>query len=300
MSERFNRKRVYEAVVEMLTEHHPMTLRQIHYQLVSRQVTENTKQSYHSLSKALIDARKEGVIEWDWMEDRLRRPRSVAMWDDPTHFGRQVVAEYRRDVWATQPSYVEFWVEKDALSGIFEDELDPYGITLNVGRGYDGWSSIKNTADRLADRDFTKIIYFGDFDPSGEDMVVSLEKRLRWFSDGSGFDVVNAAGAVLDTIDKNGMNLNFEIEKVALTRGDIDTYHLPPNFTKITDTRAAAHIAKYGDISVELDALPIEVLRRRIIKHAEANMDLTKLAATRKREARERKIIKGLFERAKR
>jgi hypothetical protein len=32
--------------------------------------------------------------------------------------------------------YVEVWLEKDALSGIFEDVLRPYGVTLNVGRGY--------------------------------------------------------------------------------------------------------------------------------------------------------------------
>lgn len=273
MSERFNRKLVFAAVVEILREHHPMTLRQIHYQLVSRQVTENTKQSYHSLSKALIDARKAGIVPWGWMEDRLRRPRHVNMWEDIADFGDSVSPEYRRNVWATQPSYLEFWVEKDALSGIFEDTLEPYGITLNVGRGYDGWSSIKNTADRLAEFEFTKIIYFGDFDPSGEDMVVSLEKRLRWFG-----------------------KANFKIEKAALTRDDIDTYNLPPNFTKRTDTRAARHIELHGDISVELDALSIEVLRERIIERAEANMDLRKLAATRKRDAQERKIIQSFFE----
>ena len=36
----------------------------------------------------------------------------------------------QRDVWPTQPAYVEVWLEKDALSGIFEQELRPYGVTL--------------------------------------------------------------------------------------------------------------------------------------------------------------------------
>ena len=42
--------------------------------------------------------------------------------------------------------YLEVWLEKDALSGIFEDVLRRYGVTLNVGRGYDGWDSIQNAA----------------------------------------------------------------------------------------------------------------------------------------------------------
>src|SRR5262245_4399976 len=66
--------------------------------------------------------------------------------------------------------------EKDALSGIFEDALDPYGVTLNVGRGFDGWDPIHNAAQRLRDEDV--ILYFVDFDPSGEDMVRSPRERL--------------------------------------------------------------------------------------------------------------------------
>jgi hypothetical protein len=277
---RFSAKVVLPIVQELLAQHHPMTLRQIHYQLVSCQAVENTSQSYDSLSKALISARQEGTIPWEWMEDRLRRPRAVAMWDSIAEFGEDEVDYYRRNVWPTQPRYLEVWVEKDALSGIFEDVLEPYGVTLNVGRGYDGWSSIKNAADRLlltfsslmVARNADPIIhYYGDFDPSGEQMVVSLEQRLRWFG------------------------VDFEIEKVALTKADIRRYRLPPNFTKRTDTRAAAHIAKHGDISVELDALPVDVLRRRIVTSVESVMDLAALKKVRKREHTERGQIKRLF-----
>jgi len=41
---------------------------------------------------------------------------------------------------------ITVWLEKDALSGIFEVVLGEYGVTLNVGRGYDGWDSIHNGA----------------------------------------------------------------------------------------------------------------------------------------------------------
>jgi len=65
---------------EVLRETHPMTVRQVYYQLVSRQVIENNRGQYQAVSNLLRDARKDGVIPWDWIEDRTRRPRPVAMW----------------------------------------------------------------------------------------------------------------------------------------------------------------------------------------------------------------------------
>jgi hypothetical protein len=165
-----------EAAAEILREHHPQTVRQCYYRLVLRQVIENTRSSYQSVSKALVTARREGIIPWEHIEDRLRRPRASPMWSGLADFAETAAAAYRRNVWESQPIYVETWLEKDALSGIFEDELDQYGVTLNVGRGFDGWDSIHNAPGRLGDEDV--ILYFGDFDPSGEDMVRSLRERL--------------------------------------------------------------------------------------------------------------------------
>jgi len=158
-----------------------MTVRQVYYQLVSRLVIENTRSQYQAVSNALVDARKNGEIPWMWIEDRLRRPRTVRMWSDLTDFSETVKRAYRRDVWDTQPGYLEAWLEKDALSGIFENILRAYGITLNVGRGYDGWDSLHNAAERYRIRDSVTVLYFGDFDPSGEDMVRSLRERLGFF-----------------------------------------------------------------------------------------------------------------------
>lgn len=253
-----------ETAREILTAHHPMTVRQVYYQLVSRQVIENNRGQYQAVSNALVDARKSGVIPWDWIEDRLRRPRRVSMWEDLAHFAETARQAYRRNVWQTQPVYVECWLEKDALSGVFEDLLGSYGVTLNVGRGYDGWDSIHNAAERFnAACALVTILYFGDFDPSGEDMVRSLRDRLAFF------------------------DCEPEIVKCALTADDVKRYNLPPDFTKSTDTRRAAFVEKFGDIAVELDALPLDVLRARIREEVESRLDLKALAQTREAERRE-------------
>ncbi len=254
----------------------PMTLRQVHYRIVARADTTytNTQGDYNQLSKWLVQERLSGGIPWAWIEDRLRKPRRVNMFEDLDQFIRAVRRSYRRDVWPTQPDYLEVFVEKDALSAIFEDVLHDYGVTLNVGRGYSSWSSIKAAADRF-DEGGT-ILYFGDFDPSGEDMVRALEESL------ANPDLPN--GGSFPTVIK-----------CALTPEDIDAYSLPPDFTKATDTRRAAFVERYGDVAVELDALPVAVLRARITQEVEARMDLEELEETRYAESADKRRLNDLL-----
>jgi hypothetical protein len=269
--------KLLEVAVEVLTAQHPMTVRQVYYQLVSRQVIENNRGQYQAVSNALVDARKEGLIPWDWSEDRLRRPREVSMYRDLRDFLGVVVYSYQRDVWPTQPTYVEVWLAKDALSGIFEQERRPYGVTLNVGCGYDGWDSIHHAAARYrhawAGDIPTTVLYFGDFHPSGEDMVRSLGKRLEFFG------------------------YRPSILKRILTFDDISRYQLPPDFTKHTDTRRAAFVAKYGDLAVELDALPVDVLRGRLVAGVWSRMDLDALEVTRAQEEADNQALRAILRR---
>jgi hypothetical protein len=50
-------------------------------------------------------------------------------------------------------------------------------------------------------------------------------------------------------------------------------------------------VARYGDLSVELDALPLEVLRERVVIEVEARMDLDALAEVREVEERDRELL---------
>lgn len=263
--------RLIDEAADILAAHHPMTVRQVYYQLVSRQVMKNTRTEYQAVSNALVMARKEGAIPWGWIEDRLRRPRQVSMWAGLTDFWNIVKRSYRRDVWRTQSAFLEVWLEKDALSGIFEDVLEPYGVTLNVGRGYDGWDSIHNAAERYGSGANVTVLYFGDFDPSGEDMARSLVERLEFF------------------------DCCPEVLKCALTADDVTRYNLPHDFTKATDSRRAAFVARHGDVAVELDALPIDVLQQRIQQEVESRMDLKALRETWEAEEADRVRLAGIL-----
>jgi hypothetical protein len=256
---------------EVLSENHPMTVRQVFYQCVAHQVIENKHSAYQAVSNALVGARKNGIIPWEWIEDRLRKPRQVSMWSGLPDFADTVVAAYRRDVWATQKVYVEVWLEKDALSGIFEDILEPYGVTLNVGRGYDGWSSKRDAAMRYNEQNDVKVLYFGDFDPSGVDTPRALRESFGFFE------------------------AEPEIITCALTKQDIEEYNLPFVPTKKTDPRSAKFIEKHGDMAVELDALPDKVLKRRIKESVEAYMDLPALRKVAGEEKHDKENLRSLL-----
>ncbi len=265
-------QRIIHEACKVLQAYNPMTVRQVYYRLVAMHLIANTRSQYKAVCRALVAARQEGSIPWHFIEDRLRRPRKVPMWYDVAHYAASARRWYQRNVWADQSHLVEVWLEKDALSGIFEDILQPFGVTLNVGRGYDGWSSINQAAQRYRGwGGNATILYFGDFDPSGRDMVRSLIKRIGFF----------------------GTSPNLKIS--AILRSDIEEHDLPPDFTKSTDSRQAAFVAEHGDISVELDALPIQVLRQRIRDAIEEHMNLDALAKTREQEALDRAAINDLL-----
>jgi hypothetical protein len=263
---------VREAAREELAAGHPMTLRQVHYRLVSRDdvIHPNTISAYNTLGGWLRDDRLAGLIPWEWMEDRLRVAKGWAMWEDPAQFLHSVRGGYARNPWQDQSHYVEVWCEKDALSGIFSDALSRYGATLNIGRGYDGWSSIKRAADRYywhKDEGIdTTVLYFGDFDPSGEDMHRSLIERFAT------------------------LGVYPEVPKVALTHEDAQV--LPGDVTKADDSRAAAFVAKFGDLAVELDALPVGDLRARIQRGVEEWMDMEALGESGRIEREQRQELR--------
>jgi hypothetical protein len=115
------------------------------------------------------------------------------------------------------------------------------------------------------------ILYFGDFDPSGEDMFRSLRDRLA------------------------ELGCHPAMRKCALTRADVSRYNLPPDFTKATDSRRDAFVAKHGDISVELDALPLDVLQDRLRTQVRAEMDLAALDEIRTAEDADRQLLRALL-----
>jgi len=278
MARQAKAQQLIDQAYAILAADNPMTVRQVYYQLVARLVVPNCQASYDRVQRMLVDARNEGDIPMEWIEDRLRKGRgSLHGYVSRKHFVatlpdkiRQLTFTYYRDIWADQPHYIEVWVEKDALSGIFDRVLmtGDYDIGLNVCRGYTSLSAIAEAAQRLNRERDPLILYFGDFDPSGEDMARDIPERLVQ------------------------LGCYARLQKVALTREQIARYQLPPNFEKETDKRAPAFIQRYGpNSSVELDALSTAGLRGIITEAVESALNMDTFHALREREKQEREQL---------
>jgi len=88
------------------------------------------------------------------------------------------------------------------------------------------------------------MLYFGDFDPSENEMLEAMKTTLK------------------DELGVDGL----QFKRIALLKDDIFTYKLPhnPEAIKKKDTRAKKHVAEYGELAVELDALRPDVLEKKI------------------------------------
>lgn len=218
-----------------------LTLRQLYYQLVVPEVIPNTERSYKNLGSLISEGRLAGEIDWDAIEDRLRVPRRHVQWSDPGSAIDALLRQYRLPRWSDQSYHVEVWVEKDALAGVIQPITDRRHIYLMVNRGYSSQSAIHDAYERFMEAtDEGKeivILYLGDLDPSGEDMVRDIDERLN---------------------DLFGVPV--QVVKLAITPEQVAQYNPPPNPAKMSDSRAAKFVDRHGALSYEVDALPPAVL----------------------------------------
>ncbi|WP_456327790.1 hypothetical protein [Archaeoglobus sp.] len=258
------------------------TLRTIFYSLVSRNLIPNTKSAYKRLSEVLVKARKDGLFEWDFMEDRVRYAIKRfsdyrATEDDLERVERD--CKYKAEeidlnellnsefdylrvsssvgYWAEQPVIPEVWVEKDALASTLDNWLWDLHVNIRVNRGYSSWTfiyeNVRELRNVLETHEKVVILYCGDLDPSGIDIQRFLREALEYFG-----------------MDESKV----ELIRVAVTPEQVEQYNLPPRpedmetLLKLQrDPRSKNYSYNY---IVELDALvafvPPEF--RRIIREA--------------------------------
>ena len=171
---------IQEAVLKIFGELEPrLTVRQIYYALTVREVVPKTEAGYRKTCYQLGRMRELGIIPYGWIADNTRwriKPHSDNSLEDAL---TRWEYSYRRDLWNDQPSYVEMWVEKDALAGVISEITDEYDVPLYVARGYSSKTFIFEAAKYLKLlRKPAYIYHFGDFDPSGVDAAYKIRDGL--------------------------------------------------------------------------------------------------------------------------
>lgn len=263
-----------------------LTLRQLYYQFVARDLIPNSDREYGKLGDVVNNARLAGMIDWNHITDRTRYVRTPPSWESPESIIRGAADGYSIDLHEDQPVHIEVWVEKDALSGVIDRACEEYRLSWLSCRGYmsqsEMWAAARRMGRHIASGREVRILHLGDHDPSGIDMTRDIRERIFNFLAGDGHAPWDGT---------------FEVKRIALTMDQVEEYGPPPNPAKITDSRALDYIGRYGVSSWELDALEPSVLDALIQEHAAPLLDLDKLEDAKEREEKERESLTACSDR---
>jgi hypothetical protein len=223
-------------IYAVLKADHPMTVRQVFYQLVALGTIEKTEAQYHqTVIRLLTEMRLEGEIPFAWIIDESRRTRQTQTFDNVADAVRDTARFYRRSALRECKDYIEIWSEKEALSGIIWDVASEYDVPVIVSKGMPSLTQIHDTAveiRRAAEAGKITYIYqFGDHDPSGVLIPEVIERRLEELCR-----------------DKFDCPVPY-VERVALTEEQIVEFNLP---TRPTKRAGNSHAANFDGESTEL------------------------------------------------
>lgn len=105
------------------------------------------------------------------------------------------------------------------------------------------------------------VLYLGDHDPSGVDMTRDLRERMTTFC-----------------------RRPIDVKRLSLNKSQVDEYQLLPNPAKLSDSRSGEYVAKYGNESWKLDALPPNKLANLVKVVVARRVDEAKWKASLERE----------------
>jgi hypothetical protein len=246
-----------EALLDIIGEMQPMTVRQVFYQATVRGLVEKAESGY---------AKVPGELPYDWLADNTRWQRKPTTFDSVEDALRETAAFYRKNLWKDADAYVEIWLEKDALSGVIYPITSLYDVPLMVARGYASLSFLYSAAEYIDQLDIPAYIYhLRDFDPSG----------------------VNAGEKIEETLRELAPHARIAFERIAVTPEQIAEWDLPTRPTKTSDTRSKS----FGDISVELDAIEPNQLRELVQETIEVHLPAKQFEILKAAEESEREII---------
>lgn len=231
-------------IEDYLRQGYRLTLRQLYYQFVARDLLANTERNYKKLGNVISAAREAGLVDWEAIEDRGRSLRRWPSYRNGKDFLKQMRRRFMVDLLEGQEYYVEVWVEKAALEGVIERACSQLRVPHFACRGYNSASAAyeagKRFEQRIDEGQHVVVLHLGDHDPSGLDMSRDNEQRNAMFA--------------------NARHHEIELRRLALNMDQVEQYDPPPNPAKLSDSRATTYTMEHGYESWELDALDPSVI----------------------------------------
>lgn len=274
--------RAAKKVIESMRDFWPLTVRQIHYQLLndpplistpktSKKDPEhyryrNNDTSYNALIELLKQARYAGEIGMNVIDDPTRPQYAHNGFHNLADFLSREMDEflcgYHRDRQLDQPRHIEVLGEKNTLMGILRPICKEYYVPLSLGRGYGSiplWRDMAERFQRSGKQKMT-LISVSDFDPEGLDLPRDGVRTLR---------------------DMWGVDIDHQ--RVAVNREQIVDLGLAADFNPVkkTSSRFKQFVDETGGQETwEVESLPPRFLQGELRKAIESNMDMVAYQST--------------------
>ena len=243
-----------EALLNIIADGRPMTVRQVFYQATVHGLVEKAETGYSKVQTDLTVMRRAGDLPYDWLADNTRWQRKPRTFDSVEDALKETAKFYRKALWNDANCYVEIWLEKDALAGVVYPVTGTFDVPLMGAAEYISELTVP-----------TFIYHLGDFDPSG----------------------VNAGEKIEATLREMAPDADITFRRLAVTPEQIVEWNLPTRPTKKSDTRSK----NFGEISVELDAIEPNRLRRLVQQAIEQHLPKRQFKVLKAAEESERAII---------
>lgn len=239
---------------DVLAVEHPSGVRRVTYALYGNQADSFVKK----VGKQLGNARKRGLIPWDWISDDTRPSIAPFVVEDMNALRSMNASCPSYDPWHSQGVRVVIWSEK-SLGGTLKPLLDGYLVEFQVHHGNTSLTELHRYAQwtRQHPEQQLVILYVGDHDPKGlrisED---DIPKRLRergakgWRLRRVGLLQADAEGVAVedrDAFKKNDRDIGWYCARTGLAYG-VEVEALPS--TELRDRVEQAIRAEIQDVVV--------------------------------------------------
>lgn len=259
---------VDDAIMTVLREENPATLRGTFYRVVSLGAVEKSELGYRLVGRQVLKLRRSGTLPMSWITDGTRYIVKPTTWRDVNTMLRDAASSYRRQLWRDQHVSVQLFTEKDAITGVVESVTAEWDIPLGILRGFASESFCWEVAESLSPDAPVFLYQLGDHDPSGVAAWADFEKKVCAFNPGA----------------------HVTFQRLAVVPEQIAELSLPTRPTKQSDSRAR----QFEGESVEVDAIPPNKLRDIVREANEQHVDAHQLAVTRAAENSERRLLTNI------
>jgi len=270
----YTRKWISDNAREILEEYSGgITIRQLHYRLVAQGMI-NDLNHYKRVVTAMTMARWDEIVDMGAFIDRERSmfgetKAEEKNLDEEIQRGKDQVHAwmnaYRLNRWSNQDNYVEVWIEKKALQGVFEDPCMMEDVGLAPCKGYPSITFLHEANMRFQPMmDEGKniiILYWGDYDPSGLNIPESIKTNLE------------------------RMGAEVTVIRMALNPDQIEEMGLPGVPPKVTDSRTRNWD---GGSVVELDAVEPKTLSRMAREAIRTHFDQSRYEELKEKQTQEK------------